>query len=379
MTGSSEPAAFKILLADFADYFDRAPRGAALETLQKFGVRTGTPSFSYLRTFRVVVASTVEKGGPLAPSAEMAMELVRIRTAQQYPMLMPTLFPGDLATREKTYDSLASTWTAFANLKHNTSPAIDGGAFASAPQASSLHAPPTIATPVTSVAAPQRNNSRAARPPHDISHISHAHSRRSPFSVDYGLWSSDDRDCANVCIVTNDMVNASLPLWTPLLTEDARRQACIQYSGRCCHCGSTEHSLRWCPSPFMNVFAPLNPEFATHDTVGSIFETWKEKMRRWRRRGSNRRHQGNGRRNASGNGNPRPHNRRSTLTSQGNSGITHATNVAAAPLQPLAPSSAPGPAPIAAPTMRYDSSFTGNTNPNARQQVTFRVPPAPTP
>ena len=153
MTGSSEPAVFKTLLADFSNYFDRAPRGASLETLQKFGVRTGMPFSSYLRTLRVVVASTVEKGGPLAPSAEMAIELVRIRTAQQYPMLRPTLFPGDLATREKPYDSLASMWTAFADLKHNTSPAIDGGAFASAPQASSLHSPPTVATPATSVAA----------------------------------------------------------------------------------------------------------------------------------------------------------------------------------------------------------------------------------
>ena len=107
-TRSSGPSAFKILLADFADYFDRAPRGAALETLQMFDVRTGTPFSSYLRTLRLVVASTVKKGGPLAPSAEMAIELGRIRTAQQYPMLMPTLFPGDLVTREKPYDYLAS-------------------------------------------------------------------------------------------------------------------------------------------------------------------------------------------------------------------------------------------------------------------------------
>ena len=125
--GSSGPASFKILLADFADYFDRAPCGAALETLQTFGVRTGTPFSSYLRTLRVVVASTIEKSGSLAPSAEMAIELVRVRTAKQYPMLMPTLFPGDLATREKPYDSLASMWTVFANLKHNASPDIDGG------------------------------------------------------------------------------------------------------------------------------------------------------------------------------------------------------------------------------------------------------------
>ena len=74
-SGSGGPAAFTILLTNFADYFDRAPRGAALETLQKFGVRTGTPFSSCLRALRVVVASTVEKGGPLAPSATMAIEL----------------------------------------------------------------------------------------------------------------------------------------------------------------------------------------------------------------------------------------------------------------------------------------------------------------
>ena len=55
--GSSGPSAFKILLADFADYFDRVPRGAALETLQKFGVRTGTPFSSYFRALRVVVTA----------------------------------------------------------------------------------------------------------------------------------------------------------------------------------------------------------------------------------------------------------------------------------------------------------------------------------
>ena len=244
--GSSGPEAFKTLLADFADYFDRAPRGAALTTLQNFGVRTGTPFASYLRALRVVVASTVDKGGPLALSAAMAVEFVRIRTAQQYPMLMPTLFPDDLATREKPYVTLASMWAAFGDLKHNMSPAIDGDAFASAPQASSLHAPPTVAVSATSAAVSQRHNSRPTRPSHTVSNVSHVQSRRDPFSVNYGLWPFDDRDYAIVCTVTNHMVNTNLSLWTPLLTEDARHQACrgIQYSGRCCNCGSTEHSLR---------------------------------------------------------------------------------------------------------------------------------------
>ena len=191
-SGIGGPAAFKTLLTDFADYFDRAPRGAALATLQNLDVCTGTPFASYLRALRVVVASTVEKGGPLAPSSAMAIELVRIRTAQQYPMLMPTLFPGDLATREKPYATLASMWTAFNDLKHNMSPAIDGDAFASAARASGSHAPPTVAVPAASTAVSQRHYGRPPRPSHSVSNISHTHSRRDPFRVDYGLWPFDD-------------------------------------------------------------------------------------------------------------------------------------------------------------------------------------------
>ena len=238
-SGSSGPAAFKTLLADFADYFDRAPRGAALATLQNFGVCTGTPFASDLRALRVVVASTVEKGGPLAPSAAMAIELVRIRTAQQYPMLMPTLFTGNLATKEKPYVTLASMRTASSDLKHNMSPAVDGDDFASAPRTSSSHAPPTVAVSAASAAVSQRHYSRPTQPSHSVSNVSHAHSRRDPFRVGYGLLPFDDKDYQIVCTVTNHMASTYLSLWTPLVTEDARRQACIQYSGRCCNCGST--------------------------------------------------------------------------------------------------------------------------------------------
>lgn len=58
-TGAS--SAFKMLLSNVADYFDRAARQAALETLRRFSVCTGTPLSSYLWAFRVVVASAVEK------------------------------------------------------------------------------------------------------------------------------------------------------------------------------------------------------------------------------------------------------------------------------------------------------------------------------
>ena len=250
-SGVDGPAAFRARLIDVTDYFDRAPRGAALETLQKFGVPSGTPFSNYLRSFRVVVAGTVDEGGPLAPSPEMAMELIRVCTAQQYPMLMLTLFPGDLATREKPYDSLATLWTAFAHLKHNTSPAIDGDAFSPAHKGLSSHTHHVAASSISPTTSPNRSTRRFGRQETapDVFNVLPTHSRRDPFADDYGLWPFDDRDYDIVCTVTNHILNTDLSLWTPLLSEDARRQACVQCKGRCCNCGSTEHSLRWCRPP----------------------------------------------------------------------------------------------------------------------------------
>ena len=156
----------------------------------------GRPFPALLRSFRVVVLSTVDKGGPLAPSPEMAVELIRIRTAQQYPMLIRTFFPGGLATRERPHDSLATLWTVFVNLKHNTSPAIDGDA--SALPHHGLSSPThNMTTPSGSPnTSPHRTVRRTRRQDvaHAIFNVSPTHSRRDSFSVDYGLWPFDDRD-----------------------------------------------------------------------------------------------------------------------------------------------------------------------------------------
>ena len=233
---------------------------------------------------------------------------------------MPTLFPGVLATRERSYDSLATLWTVFANLKHNSSPEIDGDAFALAHQGLR----PSGHNMVTPSGLPTASHRHVRRTGHGVFNVSPTHSRRDPFTVDYGLWPFDDRDYDIVCTVTNNVVNADLSLWTPLLSEDARHQACVQYKGRCCNYGSTEHSLRWCPAPFKNTFSLLNPEFGTHDPDGSVFETWKIRMRRWRLI-SPRGRQNNNRRNDSSNGRSRyTNNRGHNPTQGGTSGMLRA-------------------------------------------------------
>ena len=150
------------------------------------------------------------------------------------------------------------------------SPAIDGDAFTSATRTSGSHAPSTVAVPAASTAVSQRHYGRPTRPSHSVSNVSHTHSRRDPFRVDYGPWPFDDKDYDIVCTVINHMINTNMSLWTPLLTADARRQACIQHSGRCCNRGSTEHSLRWCPSPFANVF-PSSTRNLPHMTKMDLY------------------------------------------------------------------------------------------------------------
>lgn len=66
------------ILTEFTDYFNRELYGAALDMLQKVSVPNGTRVSSYLRDFRVVMASTVDKGCPLASSVEMAIKQVSI-------------------------------------------------------------------------------------------------------------------------------------------------------------------------------------------------------------------------------------------------------------------------------------------------------------
>lgn len=206
---------------------------------------------------------------------------------------MPKLFPGDLVSNEKPYDSLASMSGAFAKLKYSTSPAIYGDAFVSAAQTPGSRAPSHTATPATAVSALQR-----AVPPRNLLHTMFRLSRRDLLSVDYSLWPFDDKGYTIICTLTNHMLQN---LWILVVTEEVRRQACIKHLGSCCNFGFTERSLSWCTAPSQNAFPHLDPEFAARVPEGFVFGTWQKRMRNWRRKAPQCRHQGNVQRNASGN------------------------------------------------------------------------------
>ena len=56
---------------------------------------------------------------------------------EQFPTLMPTLYPGSIATDPKPYASLDKMWKAFSDLANNKTAAVNGENISSLPVSSS--------------------------------------------------------------------------------------------------------------------------------------------------------------------------------------------------------------------------------------------------
>ena len=109
--GASDPEAFTLLLRRLMTHFDRVDTGEGYTRLRSFGVCTGTPFCDFSREFRVLVSAITGSERTLAPGVDVVLEVVRMAMNEQFPSLMPTLYPGSMATGPKPYASLDEMWT----------------------------------------------------------------------------------------------------------------------------------------------------------------------------------------------------------------------------------------------------------------------------
>ena len=65
----------------------------------------------------VSTAAGAERG--LVPGAEIVVKVVRMAVDEQYPSLMPTLYPGVMATEPRPFGTLDAMWLAFQSLANN--------------------------------------------------------------------------------------------------------------------------------------------------------------------------------------------------------------------------------------------------------------------
>ena len=77
----------------------------------------------------MVVAGVTGSERVLAPSTGLVLEVVRMSVNEQYPGLMPNLYPGELATAPSPFGTIDAMWLAFSGLSTNKTPAINGSRF----------------------------------------------------------------------------------------------------------------------------------------------------------------------------------------------------------------------------------------------------------
>ena len=71
----------------------------------------------------MLVSAVTESERTLAPRVDVVLEVVRMAVNEKFRSLMPTLYPGSMATGPKPYASLDKMWKAFGYLARNKTPA----------------------------------------------------------------------------------------------------------------------------------------------------------------------------------------------------------------------------------------------------------------
>ena len=124
--GATRPEAFTLFLRLLSSHFDRVDSGAGYKTLRTFDLPNGTVFCEFSRKFPAVVSAATRTARLLAPVAEILLEVVRMAVNEQYSSLMPTLYPGVMATEPRPFGSLDAMWLAFQTLANNETPTING-------------------------------------------------------------------------------------------------------------------------------------------------------------------------------------------------------------------------------------------------------------
>ena len=113
--GASGPEAFTLLLRLLITHFDGVDTEEGYTKLHTFGVCGGMPFSDFSREFGVLVPTAAGSDRVLSPGTDVVLEVVRVAANEQFPALLPALYPGSKATDPRPYASLDATWRALSD------------------------------------------------------------------------------------------------------------------------------------------------------------------------------------------------------------------------------------------------------------------------
>ena len=176
----------------------------------------------------------------MTPGLGLVMEIVRLSVNKQFPQLMPSLYPGELATRSQHFGSVDVMWLPLGTLENINTLNINGAKLFAVPavsegRVSAPSGPPPAAPGRRQGRATLQTSAWATGSPRNpvIMNIS-----RDPtdswVSSSYSLWPL--AHCHEVCTVIDTFSTDDPTLWSSLLSPTARAAAFCDNQGHCHNC-----------------------------------------------------------------------------------------------------------------------------------------------
>lgn len=284
--GATGSAVFTTFLGLFSDHFDRASKGDSFGILHGFVVPSDVPFSGYLRAFRLVTTS-VGEGRPLRPSADIPMELVRLRTAQQYPTPMLTLYLRGDAAIESLFSTFDEKWLSFNALVQNTTPAISGNAFppllssASAtpgeePRLPRPRPPHSCTTRITGVVRALRRGARRRGSVMNVSHTTEDNPTHGHDPFEALCDPPFDERAYDIVFAVSTSINTRDP---PIVLDPAALGFRHRPGTPPSHNTEPGNFLKHCGTGWENAFQLLNPSIGQNNDGSRLFERWQQRMR----------------------------------------------------------------------------------------------------
>ena len=186
----------------------------------------------------------------LAPGIEVVLEVVRMAVNEQFPSLMPTLYPSSMATDSKPCASLDKMWKAFDDLANNKTPAVNGDNCFSLPvslsraRLSAPSGPRPAGHGRGQGRVPSRTPSWQTRPSNNPIAMS-ANDPTDPWTDNTSkCWPLGKNHYAEVLPVCASCKTDDPPLWSARLSPSARAAARRENWGHCLRCHDDTHSFR---------------------------------------------------------------------------------------------------------------------------------------
>ena len=185
----------------------------------------------------------------MAPGVHVVLEVVRMAMNEQFLTLMPTLYPGSMATDPKPYASLDAMWKALSDLAYKMTPAVNGENNFICLFLRRERGHPRRRGPGPPVMGAVRAECRPScfYGRRDRVIIQLLYSSMVPLTLGLtttsNCWPLEEHHYAEVLVVCASFKTDDPPLWSDLLSPSARAAALRANRGDCLNCREDTHTL----------------------------------------------------------------------------------------------------------------------------------------